>query len=294
MAVTLFRMQRAKTTGFTLIELLVVIAIIAILAALLLPALAKAKESSRRVKCASNLEQWGIAMSMYLDDSRGIFPQTTIPADSPITPSSYNDKALTWLDLTDIQVMSTMKGVTYGMDAWFNALPPYLSSKPLWQYSVSGASATFNTAPSIFLCPTSAALPVDPTAPGGQIIFNYAMNSKGIPADAPVGTVMKLAAVVHPSAFVLFSEVRTHTTDVPFYGLGCANSSLLGSPECYTTRASARHNAGMNIVFGDCHVQYYKYSYICAGPINNQACDPGVPDINWVCDGSVVPTAGSD
>jgi prepilin-type N-terminal cleavage/methylation domain-containing protein/prepilin-type processing-associated H-X9-DG protein len=92
--------------GFTLIELLVVIAIIAILAAMLLPALARAKFAAYRVNCASNLHQIGVALRLYVDE----FQRYPIFGDSRAAPVGTDRRSVFW-DYKLLSYTSGNKGI---------------------------------------------------------------------------------------------------------------------------------------------------------------------------------------
>ena len=272
-------MNRKIKNGFTLIELLVVIAVIAILAALLLPALAAAKEKAYRAACLSNLRQWGLALTMYLDDARQIFPLAKIPNGTPGASAGYDEDDPSW------SALIAFHAAGQGDDVWYNCLPSYVGGPPLWQ--IAGNPAGFVNSKKIFDCSTAGVLPSDFASNPDRIVFNYGMNYKGNTGLAGIGygTNFAVTMVLHPSSFVFLSDVRAHASETPFYGSNPANE--VGCSHCWAAQIASRHSAGANINFADGHVAYFKYAYICSNAVTKVA-DPGNWDINWTYNGQPV------
>lgn len=299
-------LTHTKQRGFTLIELLVVIAIIAILAALLLPALAKSKEKANRAVCLSNLKQWGLAASMYVDDNNQYLPAPRYQ-DSYVNGNDADNPI--WQDIAAYHNHTP----PLGDDVWFNALPPLVASRPLYEWAIGSNRGLFTdlTGKNIFTCPTAVAQGIDEQdkalnhgymVSGQRPLFSYGMNSKGpanmnISAQTPIAFV-KATAVAHPSAYVLFSDTRNRSAETPYFAQPAdqypqGNSLNLATPQSYTTRFSSRHSQGGQITFSDGHAAYFKYNYVVSdgtavapsGPTAGQTIiaghDPGRPDINW-------------
>jgi prepilin-type N-terminal cleavage/methylation domain-containing protein/prepilin-type processing-associated H-X9-DG protein len=304
-------MQLKQNRGFTLIELLVVIAIIAILAAMLLPALAKARTRAQEIVCLSNLKQWGLADSMYVDDHNQIFPYPRF--QDSYCPQAADQDNPQWLIIHGYHYNNPTPPGPVGDDVWFNALPSYVGQNPLyvWGSSLTMENSFYSTRnifidPAVFSQPISA---VDKQAaadkydmiPGQRPLFNYGMNSKSVANEeiSVASVTLKTSMVLHPSAFVLFSDGRDRSAEIPYYG-DSANQILLATPHVYTTRFSSRHDQGGNITFSDGHAAYFKYNYVVSdgtvicprGPTAGQTVaaghDPGRSNISWDCQGNPV------
>jgi prepilin-type N-terminal cleavage/methylation domain-containing protein len=165
--------QTRPYAAFTLLELLVVIAIIAMLAALLLPALSRAKAKARSTQCIGNLRQWGVAYHQYADDNQDALPRR----GQGVKPLDQIDRP----------------------EDWFNALPPYLKL-PSYQESYTNGQRLKPGATSVFVCPVA-------TDPGSNHFLPYAMNMNLCPwGNSGTTEATKFADVVRPNEVVALAD----------------------------------------------------------------------------------------
>jgi len=226
-----------ERTGFTLIELLVVIAIIAILAALLLPALSKAKEQGRSVACKSNMRQITLAMIMYADDNSDY-----IPWPGEVDRDWQPDWVFGGQDTNP----------AYGFHAEGGSIFTYATGLPRVERAVylQGGSPTryemtsTNRIYPVYRCPSTGAI-------GLAQRVNFSMNEELDPTTdlAKVGPAgVKIISVVNPTQKILLVNEDPATM---------RNASFKPDGTAINGRFIT-HNGRINIAFADGHIETMK------------------------------------
>lgn len=224
------RCRKIGFDGFTLIELLVVIAIIGILAAMLLPALNKARQKAYAATCLSNMHQWGISFGLYSDDWNDYFPY-----EGQSGPGIAIDTVGTG-------------GFPGNSNAWFNVLPPYMNQPSLETLYHRGTPPTLRDR-NIWICPSGTNYVANPTTTASYLM--YAFNSRMDPNNT-VGydARYRRSQLTEPTTTIIFAESPEG-----------ANFSVAGA-EC-----PARHSGGANFVMGDGHSEWVAVYNYCRQPL---------------------------
>jgi prepilin-type N-terminal cleavage/methylation domain-containing protein len=263
---------RRPLGAFTLIELLVVIAIIAILAAMLLPALSRAKEKSRTANCLSNLKQWGLAGTMYSVDNRDAIPHDGMGVNKTYAPGGSGDSA----DPT----------------AWFNLLPALVAEQPLSSYTANATSDPVKNSQllpfpggkgRLWHCP-SAKMPVSDlqnlSGSGIQGFFSYVMDIDLKKAtaitDMPWPQMPKSSTLAKPTATVFMTDSVFNSAE----GFTAGNYYYSVNPAARWRAFPNRHSgAGGILNFVDGHAAYFKQVKIKAEQSNGN--EPLLADVIW-------------
>ena len=232
--------RSAARNGFTLIELLVVIAIIAILAAMLLPALAKAKDSAKKTQCESNIKQLQLCYHMYVCDSNDLLPpNASSSAASTLTNSWINGDAQ-----TDVTTDNIKLGLLYPYNT---SVKIYLCPSDTLMFPWTGLNPKPGNYPQTRTCS------IDYFLNGSQAGDNY---QQGVAING--GTPLtKYSQIIKPGVAqkVVFVDENEHSV-----GDGCFGLYPLsyGGNQWWNIPGS-RHANGCTFSFADGHAEYWPW-----------------------------------